>query len=151
MAEIDEMFHQDDNIALTDNFDFSQSIFDLQEPNFTPLGDDFKTPSSIINQTFLGYENLLKFGHINACSIPKHHHEVEKIIKLFDVLGVCESFITPNTPRAAFEITGYNFFHVDRISKSRGGVACYVSDQFHAKQIKLPVDLYDFFSMCISP
>ena len=141
MAETHELLHQEDNITLTENFDFSQSIFDLEEPNFAPLGSDFVTPTSTITQAFLGFEKLLKFGHINACSVPKHQHEIEKIIKLFDILGVCESFITPNTPRAAFEISGYNFFHVDRISKSRGGVACYVSDQFHAKQIKLPVDL----------
>ena len=48
--------------------------------------------------------------------------------------------VTANTPKSAFTIDGYNFFHVDRTAKSRGGVGCYISSQFPAKQIKLPVD-----------
>ena len=144
MNEPDNIFHLEDNLTLTDNFDFSQSMFDLEEPfHVAPLSDDFFTPSNYIKKIFQGCDNLLKIAHINACSIPKHLHEIAKILieSKIDILCVSETFISPNTPRAAFEIEGFNFYHLDRKVKSRGDVGCYVSSQFSAKQIKLPVDL----------
>ena len=142
-GDTDILLHHEDNIVLTDTFDFSQSIFDLEEPTFASLSDDFVTPSSFINHKFEGFENLLKIGHINSCSIPKHLHEISKIAwsTKLDILGSCETFITGDTPKSAFEINGYNFFHVDRVHQSRGGVGCYVSSNFAAKQIKLPEEL----------
>ena len=56
-------------------------------------------------------------------------------------MGTCETFITPDTPKAAFNIPGYNFFHVDRTMSSRGGVGAYVSSEYPARVIKLPVEL----------
>ena len=133
--------HQGDNIVLSDNFDFSQSFFNLEEPNIASLSDDFLTPSKIINKAFENYENLVKLAHVNACSIPKHLHEIDKIIQNLDILGTGETFIKPNTPKTSFNISGYNFFHVDRTISSRGGVGVYVRSEFPAKQIKLPIEL----------
>ena len=143
MDEHETVLHQGDNIVLKDTFDFSQPMFDLVEPNIPPLSDDFLKPCDFINKKFDGLENLLKFGHVNARSLPKHLHEIMKIAFAagLDIFGACETFITQNTPKTAFEIQGYNFFHVDRINKSRGGVGCYVSCKLPAKQIKLPNDL----------
>ena len=111
-GDTDILLHHEDNIVLTDTFDFSQSIFDLEEPTFASLSDDFVTPSSFINHKFEGFENLLKIGHINSCSIPKHLHEISKIAwsTKLDILGSCETFITGDTPKSTFEINGYNFF-----------------------------------------
>ena len=52
MNEPDNIFHLEDNLTLTDNFDFSQSMFDLEEPiHVAPLSDDFITPSKFIKKT----------------------------------------------------------------------------------------------------
>ena len=59
----------------------------------------------------------------------------------FDILGACETFITPNTPKTSFEMGGFNCFHVDRTMSSRGGVALYTRTELPAKVIKLPNDL----------
>ena len=124
MASAEIPLHQEDNIVLLDNFDFSQSIFDLEEPNFVSLSNDYLTPSNVIKKKFKNYENLVKIAHVNARSIPKHLHEIDKIIQEtnLDILGTCETFISTDTPRTSFEIPGYNFFHVDRTMSSRGGV-----------------------------
>ena len=73
---------------------------------------------------------------INARSVPKHLHEISKITEetSMDVLCVCETFISGNTPKSAFTIPGYNFFHVDRLTKCRGGVGCYISSQFRQNE-----------------
>ena len=129
MASAEVPLHQGDNIVLLDHFDFSQSIFDLEETNIAPLSDEFLTPCNIILKKFENYDNLLKLAHINACSIPKNLHEIDKIIHEanFDILGVCETFISGNTPKTAFNIPGYDFFHVDRTMSCRGGVGIYTS------------------------
>ena len=142
MADLEQQpLHMEDNIVLNENFDFSQSIFDLVEPNIPSLGNDFLTPYNMIKNKFKNFEHLIKLAHVNSCSIPKHLHEIEKIIRLFDILGTCETFISSNTPKTAFDIPGYNFFHVDRFMASRGGVGVYVNSEYPARPIKLPVDL----------
>ena len=143
MADINVPLHQEDNIVLMDNFDFSQAIFDLEEPVFASLNDDFTTPSKEINFKLKNYNNFLKLAHVNARSIPKHLHEIDKIVQEtnFDVIGVCETFISSHTPKAAFEIPGYNFFHVDRTMTCRGGVGVYIQSDYPAVPIKLPVNL----------
>ena len=110
MVNIEIPLHQGDNIVLSENFDFSQSIFDLPEPILPLLSGYFFTPIDIIKKKFENHDNLLKLGHVNACSVPKHLHEIERIIEYFDVFGTCETFIKPNTPKTAFNISGYNFF-----------------------------------------
>ena len=128
---------------MLDNFDFSQSIFDLEEPNIPSLSDDFLIPSEVINRKFKDYENLLKLAHVNARSIPKHLHEVEKVINEtnLDVLGTCETFISGNTPKTSFEIPGYKFFQVCREMSCRGGVGVYIRSELPVKTIKLPMNL----------
>ena len=142
-ANINIPLHLEDNIVLQEDFDFSQSIFDLAEPNIPSLSDDFLTPSRFINSKFKNYEHLVKFGHINARSIPKHLQEIVKVNDEinFDVIGACETFITPNTPKTSYEIFGYNCFHLDRLMSCRGGVALYTRSELPAKLIKLPNDL----------
>ena len=59
MVSADVPLHEGDNIVLLDNFDFSQSIFDIDEPDIAPLSDDFLTPRNIIKKSFENYGNFL--------------------------------------------------------------------------------------------
>ena len=94
MAETNVPLHQEDNIVLLDTFDFSQSIFDLHEPDIQipSLSNDFTTPTKDINLKFKNYENLIKIAHVNSCSIPKHLHEIDKIVQEtdMDVIGAAK-------------------------------------------------------------
>ena len=58
----------------------------------------------------------------------------------FDILCLCETWITPSTPDRLLNITGYNLFRNDRPSNSRlsrghGGVAVFVRDTLECHQI----------------
>ena len=70
-----ELLHQGDNIVLTNEYNFSDSIFHLNETNIAPLMGDFQTVSHQINCKLKNFDHLLKLAHINARSIPKHVHE----------------------------------------------------------------------------
>ena len=138
MASVGVPLHQEDNIVLSDNFDFSQSIFDLEEPDIPSLGEDFSTTCDFINQKLSNFENLIKIGHVNARSVPKHLHEIHRVLHgtNMDAMGTCETFITGNTPKSSFEIPGYNFFHVDRTMSCRGGVGAYIRSEYPSRIIK---------------
>ena len=148
MADENIPLHQEDNVVLLDGFDFSQSVFQLNEPDIPSLSNDFTTPSNEINSQLKNFENFLKLAHVNSCSIPKHLHEIINIaLKTgLDAIGACETFISKHTPMASFNIPGYNFFHADRDSNkvggsSRGGVGLYVREEYPAVRIKLPVEM----------
>ena len=143
-----ELLHEGDDLVLTEEFNFSESMFDLNETTIPSLNGDFSTVAGQISHKLKNYGNLLKLAHINARSIPKHAHEIDKILQdccdkevCIDVLGVCETFISPNTPENTYKIPGYNITHVDRDLSCRGGVALYVSEKLDFKPIKLPVKL----------
>ena len=142
MAKLNEILHPEDNI-LTEDFNFSQDIFDLSEPDIPTLGKNFLTPCNHLNMKFKNYRNLLNIAHVNARSAPKHIHEIDRIIRGtdLDILGISETFISPNTPKSVYQLSGYNFFHKDRDMKCRGGVGIYINEKFPAKLIKLPNDL----------
>ena len=148
MADENIPLHQEDNVVLLDGFDFSQSVFQLNEPDIPSLSNDFITPSNEINSQLKNFENFFKLAHVNSCSIPKHLHEIINVaLKTgLDAIGACETFISKHTPMASFNIPGYNFFHADRDSNkvggsSRGGVGLYVREEYPAVRIKLPVEM----------
>ena len=58
---ISNLDQEDDQILLGD-LDFSNEIFDLEEPIFPEISSDFLTPTQIINNNFDNYENLTKNG-----------------------------------------------------------------------------------------
>ena len=77
MVNVEIPIHQGDNIVLLDNFDFSQSIFDLAEPAFeTSLDNDFYSTCQLINQKLSNFDHFFQMGHVNARSVPKHLHEI---------------------------------------------------------------------------
>ena len=124
-----ELLHQGDNIVLTNEFNFSDSIFELTETEVAPLTGNFTTVANQINSKLKKYENLLRLGHINARSVPKHIHEIDKTLQEtdLDALGVSEHFLSKNTPENIFQVPGYNFIHVDRDMQCRGGGGVYLS------------------------
>ena len=136
-----ELLHQGDDIVLSEDFNFSQEIFELAETEVPQLGFDFSTVIDQINFKLKYYENLLKVAHINARSIPKHVHEIDRILQAtaIDILCVSETFISKGTPENVCKIPGYNLIHVDRDMSCRGGVAIYLNENLKYKIIKLPV------------
>ena len=151
MADNDVLLHQEDELAYAENFDFSDAIFELTEPNIPKLSNVFSTPSSIINSKFKSLDKLLKLAHINARSVPKHIYEIEKIVSdtSFDILGVSETFISPTTPESIYQLPGYNFINKSRDKKCRGGVGIYVKENLPYKIIKLPVEFVQPEMVCI--
>ena len=85
---------------------------DLEDPNIPALGNNFLTPCNVIRKKFEKYPNLLKFGHLNTRSVPKHLLDLEKTIHEsdFDAFGACETFVTGNTPKVAYDISVLYFF-----------------------------------------
>ena len=105
---------------------FHDSFF--QEQTEMPRIDDSITPPlQEIKNNFEKFQNFVKFGHVNAVSVPCYKDEINRILDEigFDIFAVSESNIHKNTPKSAFEISNYRFFHQDRPgdNKSRGVVA----------------------------
>ena len=134
--------HQEDDIVFDNDYDFSDSFFDLNETLISKLGIDFKTPIEKIKLKFKNCEDLLKLGHVNVRSLPKHIHEIERYLleTLLDIFGVSETFISENTPQSLYQIPGYKYINKSRDKKCRGGVGLFVNENFPVKVLKLPVD-----------
>ena len=134
--------HQEDDIVLNPDFDFSDAIFDLNESEIPKLSNDFSTPASVINLKFKNYDNLAKLAHVNARSIPKHIHEIDKILRetRIDILGVSETFISENTPESIYQIPGYKYINKSRDKKCRGGIGIFVNENLPVRLLKLPVN-----------
>jgi exonuclease III len=118
-------------------------MFDLEEPNIPKLDNSFVTPAQVINSKYKNLNHLAKLAHINARSVPKHIHEIEKLLKdiNFDCLGVSETFISEDTPVSLYQIPGYKFINKSRDKKCRGGIGIYVNENLPFKLIKLPSEL----------
>lgn len=139
MVNINIAFDQGDNIVLNKEFDFSQSTVDFNEQSVVFLRNDFAAPYKIFYENVWGKDNFFKVAHINARTIPKNFHEIIKIFYAvdFDVLGVCEAFISSNTLSASSKVLGYTIFHVDRHKSCRG---C-VRSEHQSRMMGLPSDL----------
>ena len=137
------MLHQEDDIAFSDNFDFSDSIFELVESDIPKLSQYyFSTPSTTINNKFKNLDHLLKVAHVNARSLPKHIHEIQKILDEtgLDILGISETFIAENTPESICQIPGYKYINKSRDKKCRGGIGIFVNEKLPVKVISLPTE-----------
>ena len=103
-----------------------------------------------INQIIydLGKKNKwLRAGHINARSVPKHIHELRRLVYRgeFDVMCISETFIKEDTPNACFNIDNYRLYRHDRTHTTQGGVGIYVKDNIKvAKQLHTPKHIVTF-------
>ena len=134
------ILHEEDDRIISGEFDFRESFFHLKEKDIPKLNNNFQTPIEKINKDFEGYENYLRFGHLNASSVPKHRDEISCVATAckFHVFGVCEHFIKDNTPSSVFNMDNYKLFHRNRNNASKGGVGIYVDLNIQAKRITLP-------------
>ena len=57
--------HQEDDIVFDDDYDFSDAIFDLEEPEIPRLSNNYSTPVNKIKLKFKNFDNLLKIAHIS--------------------------------------------------------------------------------------
>ena len=55
-----EILHQGDDIVINNEYNFADSIFDLNETNIPLLSNDFSTVANQINLQFKNVDNLLK-------------------------------------------------------------------------------------------
>jgi hypothetical protein len=53
------------------------------------------------------------------------------VVNDFDIVALTETHLKPKTPDSDIYINNYNLFRKDRLHKSGGGVALYVSNKFH--------------------
>ena len=139
-----------DNMPMNDEFHFQDDLFqELAPPSIIPL--DTQSPLEIINSDFKNFSNFIKFGHINAVTVPGNKDEIERTLigAGFDLFAVTETNIHPNTPKSAFEIPNYRFFHKDREgdNHSRGGCGIYCKKELKTKYIPINYD-HKKFEVC---
>ena len=125
---------------LTREFNFNQSMFDLQETPIPRCPGGLNSPIQTVLNDFRDYANLMKIGHINARSVTKHRDEIERLLYegFFDILGMSETFIKPRTPSCLYRVNNYKLFRKDRVAKNGGGVGIYVHKNYKSSVIKLP-------------
>ena len=142
MTVPDILLHDDDEQLILGNFDFMDSLFDINETIIPELNNDFLTPIEQINNKLNGKNNFIKIAHLNTRSLPRHIDEFKNVVQStsFDIIGVCESFICKNTPTDLYVIPGYKFFHKDRDMTCRGGVGLYIKEELPSKYIQIPLE-----------
>ena len=62
----------------------------------------------------------------------------------FDILALCETWLTPNVLNRLLNIDGYRLYRCDRsdtrgLAKGHGGVAILIRDMYHVEVLKTPV------------
>ena len=90
----------------------------------------------------------MKFGHVNAVTVPGNKDEIHRTLDEigFDIFAVTETNIHRSTPKCAFEIPNYRFFHQDRVG-DRGGCGIYCKNELKAKYIPINYN-HEKFEVC---
>nr|XP_054755525.1 uncharacterized protein LOC129261488 [Lytechinus pictus] len=103
------------------------------------MDDGFNIPEPVINECkYINCEDFQCNGenfsvmHINSRSLFKNFEDLAVLLSCinhnFSVIGVSETWFTPSTEVAMFDIPGYSLVQVCRSNKKGGGVACYVRE-----------------------
>ena len=120
-------------------------------PPTSTMNLDTRSPLEIINSDFESFSNFVKFGHVNAVTVPGNKDEIERTLigSDFDIFAVTETNIHQNTPKSAFEIKNYRFFHQDREgdNHSKGGCGIYCKKELKTKHIPINYD-HEKFEVC---
>ena len=140
--------HCGDNLpTVLSEFHFQEELFEdsVSTPIFVT---DTRSPIEIINSDFKIFANFVKFGHINAVTVPGNRDEIQRILMEigFDIFAVTETNIHKNTPKCAFEIPNYRFYHQDRAG-NRGGCGIYCKKELKTKHIPINYD-HEKFEVC---
>ena len=89
----------------------------------------------------------LLIGHLNIQSykpkLPDIRHDIQQVYG-FQVLSLCETWLTPNVPARLLSVSGYTLYRRDRPAKhklprGKGGVAVLVREELSSELIQTPV------------
>ena len=113
------------------------AIPDFQFPDF--YDDNLHTPITKINSELEQFKNFIRFGHLNAVSVPKHREEIYRVIRetLLDIFAVCETNIKPGTPSHLYQMPGYKLIRADRTHSAKGGLGVYCKSEYNPKKIAI--------------
>ena len=91
--------------------------------------------NSLENSTTFGYKCVC----LNARSIVNKRNELNIMVEDTDphIIGITESWATPDISDAELGMTGYVMFRKDRIGRRGGGVILYIKKSIQAYEIKL--------------
>ncbi|XP_031331265.1 uncharacterized protein LOC116181009 isoform X1 [Photinus pyralis] len=75
--------------------------------------------------------NILGIAHLNAQSLRNNFSEFKDLAFEcnFDIIGITETWLSPEVPSDAVHINGYKFIRKDRVARG-GGVGIYVKSEF---------------------
>ena len=96
---------------------------------------DNTAKNSLENSTTFGYKCVC----LNARSIVNKRNELNIMVEDNDphIIGITESWATPDISDAELGMTGYVMFRKDRIGRRGGGVILYIKESIQAYEIKL--------------
>src|SRR5580765_6927369 len=80
----------------------------------------------------------LKIGHVNCQSLFAHFDEFVHFFCNADFHVICmsETWLRPGITDVMLRLPGYSLFRCDRMGRSGGGVAFYLSDRFRASILR---------------
>ena len=110
-----------------------------EKPNIRGIDKDNKMKSaknSLESPTEFGYKCVC----LNARSIVNKRNELNNMVEdNIDphIIGITESWATPNISEAELGMTGYVMFRKDRLGRRGGGVILYIKESIQAYEIKL--------------
>ena len=84
----------------------------------------------------------INIGHINAQSLSPHMIDIQNTISTYNihVMGISESWLTPESTSRSVNIHGYVLYRNDRKTKRGGGVAMYVSSTLKSRLVTVSDD-----------
>ena len=109
-----------------------------EKPTTRGIDKDSKKTSaknSLESHTELGYKCVC----LNARSIVNKRNELNIMVEDIDphIIGITESWATPDISDAELGMTGYVMFREDRLGRRGGGVILYIKESIQAYEIKL--------------
>ena len=109
-----------------------------EKPNTRGIDTDSKKTSaknSLESPTEFGYKCVC----LNARSIVNKRNELNIMVEDIDphIIGITESWATPDISDAELGMTGYVMFRKDRLGRRGGGVMLYIKESIQAYEIKL--------------
>ena len=109
-----------------------------EKPNIRGINKKSKKKSaknSLESPTEFGYKCVC----LNARSIVNKRNELNNMVEDIDphIIGITESWATPNISEAELGMTGYVMFRKDRLGRRGGGVILYIKESIQAYEIKL--------------
>ena len=109
-----------------------------EKPNTRGIDKDSKKKSaknSLESPTEFGYKCVC----LNARSIVNKRNDLNNMVEDIDphIIGITESWATPDISDAELGMTGYVMFRKDRLGRRGGGVILYIKESIQAYENKI--------------